>query len=265
MKCSVVIPSLNQGRYLAEALESVLAQAGPNFGVEVEIFLADAGSSDETLKVIDRYASHLAWWRSHPDEGQTAAINEGLQRATGEVMCYLCADDYFEPGALARVAEAFESDRSVDMVYGDGFFLEGDSGWKRVKRAGDFSVERLKQHNFLIQPAVFWRRGVYEQYGALDARLRYCMDHEYWLRVSGGTRWRYIPEPLATCRLHPDAKTSAALVAAWEETACMTEVYGLGKAFEHKARWMRCGGARWYHMKRRLLCRWGKFRAKLHL
>ena len=92
---------------------------------------------------------------------------------------------------------------------------------KRLKRSGPFSPERLACGNFLGQPAVWWRRRVYEKFGGFDESLHFCMDHEYWLRIASDTRWHYIPEPLASCRLHADAKTSRQLPAAWRETAQM--------------------------------------------
>ena len=194
-------------------------------------------------------------FQSEKDAGQTDAINKGYARATGDVLSYLCADDYMTPSALARVAEVFARYPEVDVVYGDYAFLEGDSGWVRRKRVGPFSCERLRKDNFLSQPATFIRRRVYERFGPLDDRLRYCMDHEYWLRIAEGTVWRYVPEVLAVQRLHDDSKTGSQLVRAWDETAEMAERYGLGDRFRKKARRMRLYGGRYYAAKR-VLFRW---------
>ncbi len=194
---------------------------------------------------------------SEPDEGQTDAINQGLAKASGDILAYICSDDYYEPGVFAKVADIFEQHPEVDVVYGDGYFLEGDSGWKRLKRTGPFSVERLQHLNFIIQPATFWRRSVYERFGPLDASLHFCMDNEYWLRIAAGTRWHYLEQPLATARLHPDAKTSAKLVEAWDETVIMAERYGDAAHVRAYARRMRYGGAWWYGVKRMILNRVG--------
>jgi glycosyltransferase involved in cell wall biosynthesis len=194
-------------------------------------------------------------YASEKDAGQTDAINKGYARATGDLLSYLCADDYLTPGALAWVAEVFARYPEVDVVYGDYAFLEGDSGWVRRKCVGPFSCERLRKDNFLSQPATFIRRRVYERFGPLDARLRYCMDHEYWLRIAEGTVWRYVPEVLAVQRLHDDSKTGSQLVRAWDETAEMAERYGLGDRFRKKAWRMRLYGGRYYAAKR-VLFRW---------
>lgn len=272
MRFSIITPSFNQAAYLPECVESVRAQAGvdtvggavvPPFSVEH--LVQDGGSADGTVEWLEGNLSringesgtadpeqvHTLSFVSGPDRGQTDAINRGLARSTGEVLSYLCSDDYLLPGALARVAGVFAGHPELDVVYGDYAFLEGDSGWVRRKRVGPFSVERLRRDNFISQPATFWRRRVYERFGGFDESLRFCMDHEYWLRIAGSTSWSYLPEMLAVQRLHGDSKTGSQLVEAWEETALMAGRYGLGDAFGRRARTMRWYGAACYTAKRR--------------
>jgi len=257
MRFSIVTPSLNQGKWIAENLASIARAAD---GAPVEHLVIDGGSTDTTLDILRGQAA--ARWISEPDRGQTDAINKGLRQGTGEILGYLCADDYLEPGALARVEAVFQNHPEVDVVYGDAYFLESDSGWKRLKQAGEFSPERLrKEGNFLLQPAVFWRRGVYERFGDFDANLRFCMDHEYWLRICPATRWHYLPEPLATCRLHADAKTSRALAEAWREAAVMQERYGIRGRPQWEALWMKVAGQYYYRLKRVLFAALGRLKA----
>ena len=255
MRFSLITPSLNQGRFLPECLRSVQTSAGQK---EIEHLVIDGGSIDASVDVLT--GQTFARWISEPDRGQSAAINKGLVQSKGEILSYLCADDFLEPGALDLVDAAFRENPAADFVYGDAFFLEGDSGWKRLKRAGEFSVTRLRRGNFLLQPAVFWRRRVYEHFGGFDETLNYCMDHEYWLRTSSTMRWKYLPHPLATCRLHPDAKTSRALALAWAESAQMQLRYGICYRPRWEAWWMQMAGGRFYTFKRRLFAGLGKFR-----
>lgn len=251
MKISIVTPSLNSARFLKECLESVRA-AGEN----IQHIVMDGGSGDETLDILTQ--AQDVEWVSEPDHGQTDAINKGLARATGEILGYLCADDMLEPGSLEAVRRAFS--QAPDVVYGDAWFLEGDSGWRRRKAAGPYSYARLRRGNFLLQPAVFFHRRVYEKFGAFDASLQYCMDHEYWLRIGAKTQWLYLPEPLATCRLHPGAKTFRALAPAWAEAVRMQRRYGIRVRPALEALWMRLGGQTYYRLKRRVFREMGRCR-----
>src|SRR5262245_49601870 len=98
MSVAIAVPSLDQGRFLAQALDSVFAQTG----VPVKVAVLDAGSRDESLAVIRRYEARLHHWRSAPDRGQAAAINEGLGKLPGtRYVGWLNADDVLLPGALA--------------------------------------------------------------------------------------------------------------------------------------------------------------------
>jgi len=259
MRVSIVTPSLNQGAFIAETLASVRQAVLRAEGVDVEHWVMDGGSSDETLDILT--AQSEARWISAPDTGQSDAINKGLARCTGDILTYLCADDLVEPEALKLVATAFRENPNVDVVYGDFFFLEGNSGWRRPRVAGPYTPERLQNHNFLCQPATFWRRSVYERHGGFDAYLKYCMDHEYWLRIHKNCRWLYMPLPLATARLHVDAKTSSKITEAWVETARMADRYGLGARFRRRALWMRLCGGKFYRFRRYFYQKLGYWKA----
>ena len=247
---SIITPSLNQGAFLPECLSSVQA-AAVRAGVPVEHLVVDGGSSDLTLDILG--AQHAARWTSGPDGGQTDAINRGFAGTGGGIVSYLCADDVLEPASLALVHQAFAATPEADVVYGDGYFLE--NGWKRRKRAGEFSAARLRRGNFLLQPSVFLRRPVWEKFGPLDGGLHFCMDHEYWLRISAATRWVYVPEPLASCRLHEGAKTWSQLPHAWDEARRMQARYGIRWRPLRDALWMRTLGCHYYRLKRHVIAR----------
>lgn len=250
MTFSVVTPSFNQAPFLPETLASVRTAADRASGHAVEHLVIDAGSTDGTLDVLR--AQQEADWISESDRGQADAVNKGWARASGEIFSFLCADDLWVEETVRRVGDAFAADPKVDVVYGDYYFLEGGSGWRRRKTAGPWSTERLRRENFLSQPATFIRRRIYERFGGLDDSLRFCLDHEYWLRISGETTWHYIPEPLAVMRLHGDSKTSSQLTAAWWETARMCRRYGVGARPWLKALRMQLGGWQYYLLKRRI-------------
>jgi glycosyltransferase involved in cell wall biosynthesis len=265
MRFSIITPSLNQGPFLRDCLESVQKQVIEGMG-DLEHLVVDGGSVDGTVPVLESWKAQAEGGNptgyffdfvSEPDRGQAEAINKGLRRAQGDIWAYLCADDFYEAGALKRVATVFAQHPEVDVVYGDFYFLEGKSGWKRMKKAGSYSWGRLERHNFLGQPAVFWRRAVAERFGFFDEGLRYCMDHEYWLRLGAETKWFYLEEVLATARLHGGAKTSRELVSAWWETAEMAKRYQRGFRFWGKAVVMQIVGQWIYRWKRGFFEWWG--------
>lgn len=259
MKFTVVTPSWNQGAYLAETLHSVITAADRAPEVEVEHWVIDAGSTDQTLEILRN--QKFACWVSEPDQGQTDALNKGFSRASGEIVSWLCSDDLLEPDAIAKVAESFRTEPRPDVVYGDYYFLEGQTGWKRRKQARPFSVDTLRRHNFLGQPSVFFRKELLDRFGPLDTTLRFCMDHEFWLRIAGQTTWFYVPEPLASMRLHADAKTSAQLAPAWWEAARMTRRYGLQRPYIRRALWMQFFGQFAYRFRRRVYRMIGRMRS----
>lgn len=248
MRLSVITPSLNQGCYLGECLDSVRTAAARALPEQVEHIVIDGGSTDNTLDLLRRQTDIA--WESAPDRGQSHAINKGLARATGDVLAYLCADDLYEPAAIKRVLETFAANDHVDVVYGDYYFLEGDSGRKRRKSAARFSPNLLHRQNPLGQPAVWWQRRVYEKFGGFDESLHYCMDHEYWLRLGSRVHWLHLPEALAVSRLHADAKTSSQLAAMWRETAQMLTREGWRPGPWWNAFAMAAWGRHYYRLKR---------------
>ncbi|MBD5635125.1 MAG: glycosyltransferase, partial [Candidatus Eremiobacteraeota bacterium] len=109
---SVVVPSLNQGHFIGTTLDSILSQ-----GVaDLEVIVVDGGSTDATLDVLRSFGDRISW-TSEADRGQSDAINKGLRRARGAIVCYLNSDDVFEPGALAHVTTFF-AEHDVDWLFG---------------------------------------------------------------------------------------------------------------------------------------------------
>lgn len=80
--------------------------------------MIDCGSRDESVEILERYASRLSYWVSEPDRGQAHAINKGLERSTGEILGWLNSDDRLLPGSLHRIAAAFTRRPEVSVVTG---------------------------------------------------------------------------------------------------------------------------------------------------
>src|SRR3984957_14153738 len=112
---SLVTPTYQQAATLRETIESVLRQDHR----DLEYWVIDAGSRDGTVELLREYEADPRFhWVSEPDQGQSDAINKGLARCTGEIFNWINSDDYLEPGALSRVADAFAKNPRADIISG---------------------------------------------------------------------------------------------------------------------------------------------------
>lgn len=221
MKFSVVTPSLDQARYLEEAMRSVLEQGCP----DLEYVVVDGGSTDGSREILERYQSRLAYWRSRPDEGHTAALDEGFGHTSGEVMCWLNADDAFVPSALSVVADIFTTFPEVRWLT-SGIPLQMDER-SRVVRGGavpGYSGEAFRRglHTgslfgawlgpMIQQESTFWRRDLWEEAGSrLDSSFRLAADFELWHRFFRHAELYTVDAPLGCFRMHAEQRTATAL------------------------------------------------------
>lgn len=205
-KFSIVTPSYNQGHFLEETILSVLNQRYPH----IEYLVVDGGSTDDSVSIIKRYESRLAWWVSEKDHGQAHAINKGLERVTGDIVAYLNSDDVFLPGAFDMVAKTFMENPQMNWLAGS-CILFGNPDEACVKHPTPApDVASWLHYNRLPQQSTFWRRSVMQKHGLFEERFRYSFDYEYWVRlVQGGERCHVLDFPLAGFRLHPHSKTVA--------------------------------------------------------
>lgn len=200
MLFSIVTPSLNQGDYLKDCLESVRCQ--PGAGVEVEHIVIDGGSSDSTLDILR--ASKDALWVSEPDKGQTDAINKGFRKAKGDFLMWLNADDYLLPGALVRVLQHSQEFPEADVIYGDCLFVEERGRTIREKKEGGFSYLKLLLYGcYIPSTATFFKRNLIDRGLLLDAAYRVCMDYEYFMRLAlAGAKFSHVDAILSAFRWH---------------------------------------------------------------
>ncbi len=145
MKISIVTPSYNQGQYIEDAIKSVLAQNYENF----EHIIVDACSSDNTLTVLKKYP-HLKWV-SEPDEGQSDALNKGFEKASGDIIGWLNADDYFLPNAFLTFVKVSTVKSNIDFFYSNYLWVDKNKKTLTESRRGS---EKILAHLELIEPDV---------------------------------------------------------------------------------------------------------------
>ena len=200
-RISVITPSLNSSKYLEEAIQSVLVQKYPNF----EHIIVDGGSTDRTLEILRKYP-HLSWI-SEPDKGQADAMNKGFKISTGEVIVYLNADDYFEPGAFFSVIPFFEKGAKfvvgkigVLKIDGRNFINDGKVTFNEMLRWWEDDA-------FCYNPlGYFYSREVQEQIG-FNINNHLSMDLEFLIDASMKFKLTKINKLLGYYRCFPGTKT----------------------------------------------------------
>ncbi|HSY76877.1 MAG TPA: glycosyltransferase family 2 protein [Bacteroidia bacterium] len=206
-RISIITPSFNQGRYLEENILSVINQGYPN----LEHIIIDGGSTDNTKQVIEKHKDNLAYWVSEPDNGQSAAVNKGFAKVTGEIIGWLNSDDYYAPGALKVVAKTF-SDSSVNVVC--GYSILFDEKGKEQKGIATVTESRGLEFHLrfpdINQPPTFFRRKTLAEFMPLNTGLHYTMDREMWtkyLQQYGLDHVKTIEDILVYFRYHADSKS----------------------------------------------------------
>ena len=185
MKISVITVTYNSGATVRDTIESVLRQAYNDY----EYLLVDGGSKDNTVDIIKEYEPKFEGrlkYVSEPDKGIYDAMNKGIRMATGEVVGILNSDDFFtSDDVIARVAEAFSDDDSLDAVYGDIHFVKDEDLGKctRYYSSKSFSPWLLRFGFMPAHPSFYCKKAVFEKYGLYDLQYRTSSDFEMMVRL----------------------------------------------------------------------------------
>lgn len=206
-KISIVTPSYNQGKFIEQTILSVINQNYPN----LEYIIIDGGSTDETVSIIKKYEQHITYWVSEKDNGQSHAINKGLQKCTGDIFNWLNSDDWYEPDALFKIAIEFMNDETLEFVSGfeNHIYENGD----KVLYGGTFLNDTLEESIELCQvaqPSTFFKLNSIKKIGGVSNNLHYIMDGDMWLKLLllyGQKRFKKIDDVLVNFRFHSNSKT----------------------------------------------------------
>jgi glycosyltransferase involved in cell wall biosynthesis len=221
-RISIVTPAYNRRGFIEETIVSVLNENYP----DLEFIVIDGGSTDGTVDIIRRYEKHLKYWTSEKDSGPAEAIAKGFQHATGKIYASLMSDDLYLPGTLHAVAEAM-ADPSIDVVYGNTYWIDGDGNRIGERRQTRFSpMGYLYGGSDLQEPATFWTSDLYKKVGGFDPNYKFAFDMELFFRfVTSGARFKHVNKFFASFRIHPTSKSSN------EFDLCSTEVNRLREKY----------------------------------
>jgi glycosyltransferase involved in cell wall biosynthesis len=208
-KISIVTPNYNYGQFIEETIRSVLLQGYPN----LEYIVLDANSTDDSVEIIKKYEAWLSYWVSEPDGGQSAAINRGFQKASGEIYYWINSDDILNQETLKEVSNFYIKHPDCHFLTGDGYFFR-DDGYKHEYiyyiKANSYSFNELLQFHkdkYLPQPSVFFSKKLWYDINGLNVNLSYSMDLDFWLRARKVYNLYYFSNCLSFLRLHSDSKT----------------------------------------------------------
>ncbi len=209
MNFTIITPSLNYGRFLGDCLESVASQLNPDEeragrprDLEIEHLVIDGGSTDGSAEVAARFP-HVKWMQE-PDEGMSDAINKGFDRARGDWVMWLNADDRLKPGALAAILPLLNQS-NADIVYGDWDFVDKRGTFQRHVKVPEWSrFVHVHHHCFIGSTAAFYRRSTVIDAGhRLRADFRYVMDGEFYARLdAAGLKFAHVPVKVSDFRMH---------------------------------------------------------------
>jgi glycosyltransferase involved in cell wall biosynthesis len=226
---TIVVPSYNQGEFVADTLRSVIEQNYPT----VQIIVQDGGSTDATLDVLRRYDEKIEW-SSGPDEGQSDAIVKGFAKAQHPWITWLNSDDIQTNDALWRIDAALSKYPDADVVVGNGHYMDPAGKFLRPYPRIDLSPgsaikEAMFEGGYLAQPSTYFRRSKYDAVGGLNKSLHLCMDYDLWCRFAlADLKFVTTEADISGNRWHDESKTSSQYLSQLAEV-CATQNRLFGK------------------------------------
>ena len=202
---SIITPSFNQAAYLEQTILSVLGQDY----LHIEYIVVDGGSTDNSVDIIKKYESKLAWWVSEKDSGQADAINKGFARATGEIIAWLNSDDYYLAGAVRAAVKIFDENPDVVLAYGNMLAVDEHGETFNTLNYKPLTFEDLLCFQIIGQPAVFMRRSALQTAGGLDPTFHFMLDHHLWIRIAQQGKILHVNQTWSAARYHAEAKNIA--------------------------------------------------------
>ena len=219
MTLSIVTISYNQAEFLGQCIRSVVEQ---NYD-DIEYIVVDAGSTDGSREIIEKYRDRISKIIFEPDDGPADGLNKGFEVATGDIYGFLNSDDVLETGAIASVARYFEDNPGVDVISGHSWIIDADSRPIRRFYSDRYSLwMAVHGASILSQASTFFRAEVFHRAGGFNAENFVAWDGELFVDMAlAGARFSRVDEFLSKFRIHEGGITgSGKLHQAYEGYYC---------------------------------------------
>ncbi len=203
MKISIIIPTYNCGQYIKKAIDSVLEQPYQ----DKELIIVDGDSKDNTLELLKSYGNKIKWI-SEKDNGQADAINKGFKMATGEIITWLNADDYYEPNIFEDITNNFKDYPEVVLLYGNCLSVYPDKKILNTPPNKITTRKMIRSGNYIYQPASFYRSETIKKINYLDEKLNYWMEYDLFIKLLKEGGGLYINKVLANFTIRADQKSN---------------------------------------------------------
>ena len=210
MTVSVIIPTYNRSSYLVEAIDSVMSQTYK----ACEVLVIDDGSSDDTREAVNRYAGGISYIYQD-NKGPSAARNNGIRNAKGDLIAFLDSDDIWHPEKLEKQVAVFVENPSVGLIATG--YVDIDTRYEPIKSivltSNEINCAKRKElyKNFFATSSVMVQKTCFYKAGLFNEELHFAEDWEMWIRILEYYSFDYIPELLMQYRVHPINITSTSL------------------------------------------------------
>lgn len=209
MRVSVVTISYNQARFLTDCIESVINQDHS----DVEYIVVDAGSTDGSREIIESYGSRISKTIFEPDAGPADGLRKGFDRATGDIYCYINADDLLVSGSIAKAVRYFQRNPTTEVLYAKGIQLDEWGKTVRVLHSSKWGLKRYAHGACnIVQQSTFFKALAYQRAGGFNVQNKICWDGELLVDMAiSGAEFRRSKDILGGFRIYSTSITGSGM------------------------------------------------------
>ncbi|MBN1250828.1 MAG: glycosyltransferase [Bacteroidales bacterium] len=206
MKISIITAVYNNESTIKKTIESVINQTY----TDIEYIVIDGKSTDNTLNLVKNYSENISRIISENDEGMYYALNKGIKLASGEIIGFLHADDFYSNNLIIeKIANEFKKSKS-DSLYGDLQYVRKADTNKIIRnwKSGEFIFENLKKGWMPPHPTFFVKKEIYKKLGVFDTSYKIAADYELITRFLGKYKISTVYLPIVIVKMRWGGKSN---------------------------------------------------------